>query len=96
MLKGGLTIPQAQAITGHKSERMTEWYCHFDPAEFAQARRVQEKLLAPENTKPVAAVAKVAKKTAKGKAKEGTEKAGKKGRVISFPAQENTKKRKHA
>jgi hypothetical protein len=38
LLKGGLSIPQAQAITGHKSDRMTEWYCHFDPNEFAQAR----------------------------------------------------------
>jgi integrase len=35
LLKGGLTIPQTQAVTGHKSERMTEWYLHFDPAEFA-------------------------------------------------------------
>ncbi|MDR1617007.1 MAG: site-specific integrase [Syntrophomonadaceae bacterium] len=45
LLKGGLTIPQAQAITGHKSDRMTEWYCHFDPAEFARAKSVQESLL---------------------------------------------------
>jgi hypothetical protein len=27
---------------------MTEWYCHFDPNEFAQARKVQENLLQPE------------------------------------------------
>ena len=47
LLKGGLTIPQAQAITGHKSERMTEWYCHFDPTEFAKAKEIQESLLQP-------------------------------------------------
>jgi len=47
MLKGGLTITQAQAVTGHKSERMTEWYCHFDPTEFAKAREIQESLLQP-------------------------------------------------
>ncbi|MDR1315662.1 MAG: tyrosine-type recombinase/integrase [Spirochaetales bacterium] len=48
LLKGGLTIPQAQAVTGHKSDRMTEWYCHFDPSEFAKAKEVQENLLLPE------------------------------------------------
>jgi integrase len=47
MLKGGLTITQAQAVTGHKSERMTEWYCHFDPTEFAKAKEIQEALLLP-------------------------------------------------
>jgi integrase len=50
MLKGGMTIPQAQAITGHKSERMTDWYCHFDPAEFGKAMKIQETLLQPDNT----------------------------------------------
>jgi integrase len=49
MLKGGMTIPQAQAITGHKSERMTDWYCHFDPAEFGKAMKIQETLLKPDN-----------------------------------------------
>jgi integrase len=48
MLKGGMTIPQAQAITGHKSERMTDWYCHFDPAEFGKAMKIQENLLKPD------------------------------------------------
>jgi integrase len=50
LLKGGLTIPQAQAITGHKSDRMTEWYLHFDPNEFAQARKIQENLLTSAGT----------------------------------------------
>jgi integrase len=54
LLKGGLTIPQVQAITGHKSERMTEWYLHFDPNEFTQARKVQENLLQPEAEKTAA------------------------------------------
>jgi len=47
LLKGGLTITQVQAITGHKSERMTKRYCHFDPAEFVKAKAVQEDLLKP-------------------------------------------------
>ncbi|MDR2741916.1 MAG: site-specific integrase [Treponema sp.] len=56
LLKGGLTIPQAQAVTGHKSDRMTEWYTHFDPTEFVQAKQVQESLLSPEGLKPKKAV----------------------------------------
>jgi hypothetical protein len=52
LLKGGLSVPQTQAVTRHKSERMTEWYNHFDPNEFAQALKVQENLLQPETGKP--------------------------------------------
>jgi integrase len=52
MLKGGLSVVQAQAITGHRTERMTEWYNHFDPTEFAKAKAVQEALLEPEPKKP--------------------------------------------
>ena len=59
MLKGGLTVPQAQAITGHKSERMTDWYCHFDPTEFVRAKEVQEALL--RNDKPKKDVKKAGK-----------------------------------
>jgi integrase len=47
LLRGGLTVTQAQAVTGHKTERMTEWYLHFDPTEFAKAKAIQEDLLRP-------------------------------------------------
>ncbi|MDR2741458.1 MAG: tyrosine-type recombinase/integrase, partial [Treponema sp.] len=47
----GLTLEQVQAVTRHKSDRMTEWYLHFDPNEFAQARKVQEALLTPADKK---------------------------------------------
>jgi len=52
MLKGGMTKEQAQAITTHKSERMTERYTHFDPLEFIKAKEIQEALLQPVNDKP--------------------------------------------
>jgi len=52
MLKGGMTKEQAQAITTHKSERMTERYTHFDPLEFVKAKEIQEALLQPVNEKP--------------------------------------------
>jgi integrase len=54
LLKGGLSVPQTQAVTRHKSERMTEWYNHFDPAEFAQALKIQKDLLRPKKEKPPA------------------------------------------
>jgi integrase len=87
LLKGGLTIPQAQAVTGHKSDRMTEWYCHFDPAEFAQARRVQENLLSPEEPKPVKAGA--------GNTPRETETAGAK-KTLPFPGRKDAAIRKRA
>jgi integrase len=43
--KAGLSISQVQAVTGHKTARMTEWYCHFDPSEFGEVPKVQEGLL---------------------------------------------------
>jgi integrase len=83
LLKGGLTIPQAQAITGHKSNRMTEWYCHFDPAEFAQAKQVQETLLSPE-------------KLVSGKAGGAKQPDSRETAVLPFPARKATRKRKGA
>jgi hypothetical protein len=71
---------------------MTEWYCHFDPNEFAQAKRVQENLLRAEGPKPV-------------KAGEGdtpidtgtgeTETAGTM-KVLPFPGRKRTAKQKQA
>jgi hypothetical protein len=76
---------------------MTEWYCHFDPNEFAQARKVQEALLLPENQKPVETVAVAPDKAGTAGVKEAAA-AGKarRGSVLPFPAQEGNKKRKRA
>jgi creatinine amidohydrolase/Fe(II)-dependent formamide hydrolase-like protein len=76
LLKGGLTIPQTQAVTGHKTERMTEWYLHFDPTEFVKARMIQEGLLLADDEK--AEPARLQKKTANGKAAKGKAETGKK------------------
>jgi integrase len=87
--KAGVSIPKVQSVTGHKSDRMTEWYCHFDPNEFNEIRKAQEALLQgePENeadmgngrTKPEPAK----KKPASGKSK-----------VVPFPAHENNKQKR--
>jgi integrase len=46
--KAGLSIQKVQAVTGHKSERSTELYTHFDPSEFGEVPKVQVELLKPE------------------------------------------------
>jgi integrase len=46
--KAGLSIQKVQAVTGHKSERSTELYTHFDPSEFGEVPKVQADLLKPE------------------------------------------------
>jgi hypothetical protein len=44
-----VALSKVQSVTGHKSDRMTEWYTHFDSKEFAEVRGVQEALLLPES-----------------------------------------------
>jgi integrase len=51
LLKGGLSITQVQAVTRHKSTRMTEHYSHFDPTEFTRATEIQKALLKPKKVK---------------------------------------------
>jgi site-specific recombinase XerC len=51
LLKGGLTVKKVQAVTGHKSEKMTDNYTHFDPMEFSEVSKIQETLLEPKNAK---------------------------------------------
>ncbi|MDR0442613.1 MAG: tyrosine-type recombinase/integrase [Treponema sp.] len=51
MQKAGLSVQKIQAITGHKSARMTDWYTHFDPAEFSEVPDIQAMLLKPKRAK---------------------------------------------
>jgi hypothetical protein len=95
LLKGGLTIPQTQAVTGHKSERMTEWYLHFDPAEFAQARMVQEGLLAGDDDGPGAAGS-GKKGNMKGTVMPQRKHGEPAGKVIKIPGRAGARKQKRA
>jgi site-specific recombinase XerC len=45
-----VALSKVQSVTGYKSDRMTEWYTHFDSKDFAEVRGVQEALLLPETT----------------------------------------------
>jgi integrase len=51
LLRGGLSVKKVQAVTGHKSERMTDNYTHFDPLEFTEVNKIQEMLLEPKKKK---------------------------------------------
>ena len=42
---GGLNVKQVQAVIGHKTEKMTEHYTHFDPMEFGDVPKIQAALL---------------------------------------------------
>ncbi|MFP3041333.1 tyrosine-type recombinase/integrase [Treponema primitia] len=41
LLKQGLTIEQVQSVTGHRSDRMTEWYTHLDPRDLTDVMKAQ-------------------------------------------------------
>jgi integrase len=38
-------LVKVQSVTGHKSDRMREWYSHFDAKEFSEVAAAQETLL---------------------------------------------------
>ena len=46
--RAGLTVQKVQAVIGHKSERMTEHYTHFDPMDFGEVPEIQANLLKPK------------------------------------------------
>jgi len=53
MQMAGLTVKKVQAVTGHKTEEMTERYTHLDPMELKEVTDIQAALLAgkPEEQK---------------------------------------------
>jgi integrase len=51
LLKGGMSVKKVQAVTGHKTEGMTDNYTHFNPLEFSEVTKIQEMLLAPKEEK---------------------------------------------
>ena len=52
LLKGGVPEKKVQAITRHKSSKMTARYTHFDPMEFTEVLKVQAELLKKKPKKP--------------------------------------------
>ena len=51
LLKGGVPEKKVQAVTRHKSSRMTERYMHFDPVEFTEVIKIQAELLKKKHKK---------------------------------------------
>jgi integrase len=52
MLNAGIPIKKVQAVTRHKSERMTDRYTHFNPLEFVEVTNLQAELLKKKTAKP--------------------------------------------
>ncbi|WP_461257188.1 tyrosine-type recombinase/integrase, partial [Treponema sp. R80B11-R83G3] len=50
MLKGGLSVKKVQAVIGHKTEKMTDRYTHFDPMDFGEVTEIQKALLKKPET----------------------------------------------
>jgi integrase len=83
----GLSLQQVQAVTGHKSDRMTEWYSHFDARQLSNVMDAQRVITGNgKGTRPG--------ETAKGKGTQ--EAAGRRIAVFPCAAQENAKKRQRA
>jgi integrase len=59
---GGLSVKQVQAVIGHKTEKMTDRYTHFDPMELIKVTKIQAALLAgkpKENDRPALSLVKM-------------------------------------
>jgi integrase len=89
----GLSLQQIQAVTGHKSDRMTEWYSHFDVRQLPNVMDAQYVIT---GAKKLVKAGDTAMNMAKGETGEQPAAVEKTRRVVPFLAQENTKKRKRA
>ncbi|GHU85509.1 hypothetical protein FACS189473_4570 [Spirochaetia bacterium] len=93
----GMTVKQVQAVTGHKSEEMTDNYSHFDARKLSDVMEAQKIISGAK--KPGKAPQKSASETAAksaGTNEKAAGKAEKRAAVLPFPAQENARKRKRA
>jgi integrase len=87
----GLSLPQVQSVTGHKSDRMSEWYSHMDARDLTGIMDAQQVITGGKKTK---------KKTG-GDTKDGRAGAGKKpGRpdlkIVKLPERQENPARKRA
>ncbi|GHU62668.1 hypothetical protein FACS189445_5760 [Spirochaetia bacterium] len=93
----GLSVKQVQAVTGHKSEEMTDNYSHFDARKLAdvlEAQKIIAGVKEPEKEPPKSASETAADKAGANETAAGN--AGKVGAVLPFPMQENLRKKKMA
>jgi integrase len=91
----GLSLQQVQAVTGHKSDRMTEWYSHFDARQLSDVMEAQQVITGGKKP-PKAGEAAGGKAAGKTGNVQQAATSGKAGHVLPFPTRENTKKRKGA
>jgi hypothetical protein len=93
LLKGGLTIPQTQAVTRHKSDRMTEWYSHFDARKLADVMEAQQVIT---GAKKPGKAGKGAKGAAAVKAGTGKQPGRPDLKIVKLPERKGTPARKRA
>jgi integrase len=90
----GLSLQQVQAVTGHKSDRMTESYSHFDARQLADVMEAQQVITGTKKREKKTAGGKPSKgvngKAAKGKAKTGKETGRSELKIVKMPEKENT------
>ena len=95
LLRQGLTIQQVQAVTGHKSEAMTDRYNHLDARLLSDVQESQRAIFDGEGKEKAGGQRAAAGLTAGGnKAVSGSPK--RRGSVLPYPAKEKTGRRKQA
>jgi integrase len=84
----GLSLPQVQAVTGHKSDRMSEWYAHLDARQLSSVMDAQRVIT---GTKKAAAIKPVRVNTETGKNAGRVEL-----KLVKIPERETAPARKRA
>jgi hypothetical protein len=88
----GLTLEQVQAVTRHKSDRMTEWYSHFDARKLADVMEAQRVIIGEK--KPGKAGEKA--KAAAAKAGTGKQPGRPDLKIVKLPKRKESPARKRA
>ena len=91
LMRQGLTIQQVQAVTGHKSVRMTEWYSHLDARKFTNVVAAQLLISGADQPDGTAEGENTGRRKMAASAPAGAWKPER-----SYPAQETTENRKRA
>jgi integrase len=89
----GLSLQQVQAVTGHKSDRMTEWYSHFDARQLSNVMEAQAVIAGAK--KPLKAGEGV-KGAAAGKAGTGKQPGRPELKIVKMPERKEPPARKGA
>jgi integrase len=91
----GLSLQQVQAVTGHKSDRMTEWYSHFDARQLSNVMEAQAVIAGGKKPKKAGEAAS-GKDTKNAKAGTGKKPGRPELKIVKIPERKETSARKGA